>query len=276
MVLAHYPPLKANATYADPFKNPFDRVTIVENPINYGTPYQVLFVTSNVGKHVSSAKREIKFRFGLANDKALYSGLSGMACCGEEHEIKIFRTTNSGKRIVMVDNKEIHNSSNRLDGKFELTWTMCGYRKAKVSINRFKARHFDFSLDGVSFFDFPKISQLGTNRDELPPAYTSTSCPNLTPTTGAIIKYPPRSRFPFSFLSRKTMGQKSRSCPAIDTYKQKKLKDKYSYQKERSSTLSENTCDNTTTASSEEYVEYNKRSRKYIVTKPLPGYAAVC
>lgn len=310
--MVHQYPTLANSN--DPFTNPFDRVTLVENPPKYTLPYQVIFSITNIGKHVSSAKREIKFRFGLANDKALHSGLSGMACCGEEHEIKIVRTVNSGKRSVIVDDDEIHASSSRLDNKFELTWTMCGYRKAKVTINRFpvgpKSRHFDFTLDGVSFFEFPKISELGTNLYDLPSEFAKSSPKLTTPSTVSThVVNPTSSRFPFFLLRRKgytTIPPQTRSCPAIKTYKKKKAKEQQIQKSSINATSDNNTCASsgtgysmnnddlnyitspssnmsnetidrlTQTESQNEFVEFNKLSGKNVRLKSLPTYAVVC
>jgi len=242
----------------------------------------------------------------------------GMACCGEEHEIKIVRTVNSGKRSIMVDNDEIHASSSRLDNKFECTWTMCGYRQAKFIMNRFpvgpKSRLFDFTLDGVSFFDFPKISQLGTSNHY---DVTKSCPPNLTATKmntlSTHVVNPRASRFSF-LLPRRKKGYStipptsSRPCPAIKTYKKKKEKDK----KKLSLTTSDNnTCASSGTGYSSneyssmdafdsnnsspssnmtdgiverltrhdyqtEFVEFNKLSGKYIISKTLPAHSAVC
>jgi len=273
--MVHYPLANNN----NPFANPFDRVVVVEKPANYGTPYQVQFTTKNIGKHVSSAKREIKFRFGFASDKAIYAGLTGISCCGEEHEVKILRTMNSGKRQVLVDNKEIHSSSSRLDGKFELTWTMCGHRKAKVIVTRFpvgpKARYFDFILDGVSYFNMPKISQLG-KQDDIHPAFDRPSSPHINttvPKTTAIIT---KSRF--SFFHKNNTIPRSRSCPAIKTYKKKKMDAPraMSVHCDRTSTSSNSYSSSSPVSDGEGRREYNKPSGKYVITKALPAGAAMC
>jgi hypothetical protein len=132
--------------------------------------YQVDWQNAASGKRVSATKRRVVWRFGFSNAEAIKQGLSGVNCRGEEHEITIVWSLTSGKRLVTADGEEVHFSSGkRTDSKFETSWTMNGGHILKV-INHATPpllqtpgfRQFDFLLDGCSFFDMPKIYELGT------------------------------------------------------------------------------------------------------------------
>jgi hypothetical protein len=132
--------------------------------------YQVDWQNAASGKRVSATKRRVVWRFGFSNAEAIRDGLSGVGCRGEEHEITIVWSLTSGKRLVTADGEEVHFShGKRTDTKFETSWTMNGGHILKV-INHATPpllqtpgfRQFDFLLDGCSFFDMPKIFELGT------------------------------------------------------------------------------------------------------------------
>jgi hypothetical protein len=77
----------------------------------------------------------------------------------------------SGKRLITADGQEVHFSlGKRAEGKFEASWTMHGGHMIKIVAHAAPAlfyspdfRQFDLLLDGCSFFDMPKIFELGTS-----------------------------------------------------------------------------------------------------------------
>jgi hypothetical protein len=132
--------------------------------------YQVDWQNAASGKRLSATKRRVVWRFGFSNAEAITQGLTGMNCRGEEHEISVVWSLTSGKRLVTADGQEVHFSfGKRTDTKFETSWTMSGGHILKV-INHATPpllqtpgfRQFDLLLDGCSFFDMPKIYELGT------------------------------------------------------------------------------------------------------------------
>jgi hypothetical protein len=132
--------------------------------------YQVDWQNAASGKRLSATKRRVVWRFGFSNAEAITQGSTGAHCRGEEHEISVVWSLTSGKRLVTADGQEVHFSfGKRTDTKFETSWTMSGGHILKV-INHATPpllqipgfRQFDLLLDGCSFFDMPKIYELGT------------------------------------------------------------------------------------------------------------------
>jgi len=130
--------------------------------------YQIDFASAATGKNIAATKRRIRWRFGFASPAAVNEGLSGVDCRGEEHEVVLVWSVSSGKRLLMVDGNEVHYSFNK-ESKFEFSWMLRGNHTAKVVAhanagvfgNKKGWKQFDFSLDGCSYFDFPKIYELG-------------------------------------------------------------------------------------------------------------------
>ena len=109
----------------------------------------------------------INRRFGFANLDALAAGQTGTDCRGEEHDVTIVWSVTSGKRLVLADGKEVHNSKNR-NTVFEYSWTAKGNHVMKVVAHSQPPmsavpgfRQYDFFVDGQSFFTFPKVFRLG-------------------------------------------------------------------------------------------------------------------
>mmetsp|Transcript_3657 Transcript_3657/g.5460 ORF Transcript_3657/g.5460 Transcript_3657/m.5460 type:complete len:476 (-) Transcript_3657:134-1561(-) len=136
--------------------------------------YQVDFVAEATGKTLGSTKRKIRFRFGFANPEALAQGKVGVQCRGEEHEVLCIWSVTSGKQIVTLDGREVHHSVGGFQGKLECTFNFGKNHFMKViahaappltetMINGLKQRQFDLFLDGLSFFEFPKVFELGRN-----------------------------------------------------------------------------------------------------------------
>jgi len=134
---------------------------------NQSHVYQIDFTAVASGKRIASSKRRVRWRFGLANLDALKAGQTGTDCRGEEHDVTIVWSVTSGKRLILADGKEVHNSKNR-NGVFEFSWTMKGNHVLKVVAHAQPPmtavpgfRQYDFFVDGQSFFIFPKVFRLG-------------------------------------------------------------------------------------------------------------------
>eukprot|EP00538_Stauroneis_constricta_P006226 CAMPEP_0119545546 /NCGR_PEP_ID=MMETSP1352-20130426/261_1 /TAXON_ID=265584 /ORGANISM="Stauroneis constricta, Strain CCMP1120" /LENGTH=756 /DNA_ID=CAMNT_0007590101 /DNA_START=67 /DNA_END=2337 /DNA_ORIENTATION=- len=129
--------------------------------------YQIDFTAVASGKRIASTKRRVRWRFGFANTEAIANGQTGTACRGEEHDVTIVWSLTSGKRLVLADGREIHYSTSR-NNIFEFSWTMRGNHVMKIIAHASPPmsatpvfRQYDFSIDGQSFFSFPKVFRLG-------------------------------------------------------------------------------------------------------------------
>lgn len=132
--------------------------------------YQVDFSTTSKGKRLAGTKRRVKFGFGFSNPDAIEKGFKGIHCRGEEHDVTLVWSLTSGKRVVTADGEEVHFSvGKRSDLQFECSWTMKGNHVMKlvahasgITVNKTEGfRQFDLFLDGMSYFDMPKIYELG-------------------------------------------------------------------------------------------------------------------
>jgi hypothetical protein len=106
-------------------------------------------------------------RFGFANQAALSSGETGIACRGEEHDITLVWSLTSGKRLLLADGQEVHFSNSRTN-IFDHTWTMKGNHVLKIVAHASPPlsptpgfRQYDFFVNGQSFFSFPKVFRIG-------------------------------------------------------------------------------------------------------------------
>ena len=143
--------------------------------MRFNPVYQVDWKNAASGKRVSATKRRIHWRFGFSDAESISRGMTGTSCRGEEHEVSIVWSLTSGKRLVVADGQEVHFSfGKRTDAKFETSWTMSGGHTIKIIAHAAPPllktpgfRQFDLQLDGCSFFDMPKIYQLGTNQSTL-------------------------------------------------------------------------------------------------------------
>jgi len=129
--------------------------------------YQIDFSAVACGKNVASSKRRIRWRFGFSNKEALDSGETGTACRGEEHDVTLIWSVASGKRLIFSDGQELHYSTNR-SGVFEYSWTMRGNHVIKVIAHATPTmsgnptfKQYDLFVDGLTFFHFPKVFELG-------------------------------------------------------------------------------------------------------------------
>jgi len=140
------------------------RYNIARNP-----PYQINYRAKRAGKHITASKRRITFQFGFSNARAIASGLTGGECRGEEHEIVLIWSHASGKRVLYMNGREVHMSkAARGNTRFEYAWNAWGGHTLKIIANgtpQSKSsyqRQFDLELDGMSFFEFSRIYELGS------------------------------------------------------------------------------------------------------------------
>jgi hypothetical protein len=106
-------------------------------------------------------------RFGFSNIQALKEGQTGTACRGEEHEVTLVWSVTSGKRQITMDNQEVHYSANR-SGMIDFSWTIRGNHVLKIAAYAAPPmsaspsfRQYDLFVDGQSYFDMPKVFELG-------------------------------------------------------------------------------------------------------------------
>lgn len=128
-------------------------------------PYAIDAEISNKGRRFAATKRRVKFSFGFGNLKAMESGLSASECRGQEHEVVMVWSLTSGKQRVLADGVEVHFSRHPVTEKFECTWSMKNGHKIRV-VSAWAPltkdiRQFDLQIDGLSFWEMPKIFQLG-------------------------------------------------------------------------------------------------------------------
>lgn len=131
--------------------------------------YQIDVSSAASGKHVAATKRRVRWRFGYANAKALDSGETGVGCRGTEHEITLVWSLTSGKRLVLMDQKEVHFSQGRrTEGKFATSWEMRNGQVMTIIAHaapplKQKAgfKQFDLQINGCSFHKLPHIYELG-------------------------------------------------------------------------------------------------------------------
>lgn len=128
-------------------------------------PYAIDAELCNKGRRFPATKRRVKFIFGFGNMEAIANGLSSSDCRGEEHQVVMIWSLTSGKQRVLADGIEVHFSRSAATGKFECQWTMKNGHHVTVtgawSPLKRDPRSFDLRIDGLSFWDMPKIYQLG-------------------------------------------------------------------------------------------------------------------
>jgi hypothetical protein len=131
--------------------------------------YQLNCEIQSKGRRVASTKRRVKWSFGFSDRDAIEEGKSGNECRGAEHEVVMVWSLTSGKQRVLADGTEVHFANCRVGDKFECEWTMNGGHNIKIVahiaaplIGQDKFRQYDLQIDGISYWDMPKIYQLGT------------------------------------------------------------------------------------------------------------------
>ena len=141
------------------------------------TPYQVDYSQKNTSKTFGFSKKRISFKFGIANNQALNDGLTGANCRGSEHEVIFIWSLNSGKRQILADGKDVHFSESGQNGwtsdqVFQHHFNMripsfsqpirCHLVTQPANKDIPSIKPFDLRINGLSFFSFSKIFQLGT------------------------------------------------------------------------------------------------------------------
>lgn len=141
------------------------------------TPYQIDYTVKNTSKTFGFSKKRVSFKFGIANREAIGQGLTGANCRGSEHEIILIWSLNSGKRQILADGKDVHYSETGQNGwttdqvfqhHFNLrvpnfsTPLRCHLVTQPANRDVPSIHPFDIRLNGVSYFSFAKIFQLGT------------------------------------------------------------------------------------------------------------------
>lgn len=130
-------------------------------------PYQINYRAKRAGKHISASKRRITFQFGFSSAAAINAGRTEVECRGEEHEVVLVWSHLTGKRQLFMDGREIHMSkAARGNTKFEYSWSIPGGHIVKILANGTPSqqsyyKQFDLELDGMSFFEFANIYELG-------------------------------------------------------------------------------------------------------------------
>jgi hypothetical protein len=133
-------------------------------------PYQINFRAKRAGKTISASKRRITFQFGFSSASAISSGMTAVDCRGEEHEVVLIWSHMTGKRQLFMDGREVHTSKAGMGNtQFVHSWVIQGNHLMKIIANGTPPlggedanfRQFDLELDGMSYFSFKKIYELG-------------------------------------------------------------------------------------------------------------------
>jgi len=116
----------------------------------------------NAGRRLALTKRRVRWRFGYPSLPSLESGKTGTDCRGEEHEVSLVWSLTSGKKSVVFDNVEVHSSESR-QSVFEFSWSRDNQHVYKIVANAAGGgqRQYDLYVDGQSYFDMPKVYELG-------------------------------------------------------------------------------------------------------------------
>ncbi len=134
-------------------------------------PYQINHRAKRCGKTITATKRRITFQFGFSSADAVRRGMTEADCRGEEHEVVLIWSHMTGKRQLFMDGREFHSSrAARGNTRFEHSWSIPGNHTLKVVANAAppitaegarQFKQFDLELDGMSYFDFKRIYELG-------------------------------------------------------------------------------------------------------------------
>lgn len=153
------PPMRSHTGMTTP------RFDLSRNP-----PYQINFRAKRAGKTISASKRRITFQFGFSSASAISSGMTAVDCRGEEHEVVLIWSHMTGKRQLFMDGREVHTSKVGMGNtQFVHSWVIPGNHLVKIIAHGTPPlggddtnfRQFDLELDGMSYFSFKKIYELG-------------------------------------------------------------------------------------------------------------------
>mmetsp|Transcript_26241 Transcript_26241/g.62367 ORF Transcript_26241/g.62367 Transcript_26241/m.62367 type:complete len:427 (+) Transcript_26241:287-1567(+) len=141
------------------------------------SPYQIDFQVKNKSKTFGFSKKQVSFKFGVANQQAINEGLTGANCRGSEHEVIFTWSLNSGKRTILADGKDVHYSETGQNGwtadqvfqhhfQIRVPGLSSPLRAHLITQPRNaddpRVKPFDLRVNGVSYFSMAKIFQLGT------------------------------------------------------------------------------------------------------------------
>ena len=132
-------------------------------------PYQINYRAKRCGKTITASKRRITFQFGFSLASAIASGVTAVDCRGEEHEVVLIWSHMSGKRELFMDGRQIHTSKGAMgNSEFMYSWALgnhilkiTAHGSAPMGGGEANFRQFDLELDGMSYFTFKQIYQLG-------------------------------------------------------------------------------------------------------------------
>jgi len=137
--------------------------------------YQVDCSVASSGKRVAGTKRQVRWLWGIANEDALATGATGFNCRGPEHEVTLVWSITSGKRLILLDDKEVtFSTGRRTEGKFEHSWTASSMGHNVLTIIAYAAaplrsipgfKQFDLIINGQSYSDMCRIYELGLHED---------------------------------------------------------------------------------------------------------------
>jgi len=137
--------------------------------------YQVDCSIASSGKRIAVTKRRVRWRWGTANKDALANGAKGVQCRGREHEVTLVWSITSGKRLVLLDGKEVHFSTGRrTEGKFQYSWTSSETGNDVLTIIAYAAaplspkagfKQFDLVVNGQSCSNMNHIYELGAHKN---------------------------------------------------------------------------------------------------------------
>lgn len=150
--------------------NSTPRFDLERNP-----PYQINYRAKRCGKTITASKRRITFQFGFSSASAISSGMTAVDCRGEEHEVVLIWSHMSGKRELFMDGRQIHTSKGAMgNSEFMHSWAL-GNHILKITAHgsspmggEANFRQFDLELDGMSYFAFKQIYQLGGDASDVP------------------------------------------------------------------------------------------------------------
>jgi hypothetical protein len=140
-------------------------------------PYQIDYNVKNTAKTLGFSKKKVIFKFGIANPDSIQQGMTGAHCRGSEHELVFLWSLKTGKRQLLLDNKDVHFSESGQNGwTTDRAWQhvfqvrdattggtfRCHFISQPVNKEVPGSRPFDLRVSGVSYFSFNQIFQLGT------------------------------------------------------------------------------------------------------------------
>jgi len=133
--------------------------------------YQIDHFTKSSGKRVNTTKRQVHWRWGIANKDKLFTGATGVRCRGCEHEVILHWSVASRKRLILLDGEEAHFSTGRRsERKFQYSWVSLGLgchvftviaHGNPTMLLKPSLKQFDLLIDGKSCSNLPHLNEVG-------------------------------------------------------------------------------------------------------------------